>query len=444
MGIKSSETVWFHAVIISGQALGMPIGGYLYAKIGFRPVTIVGMLMCSGGVLLSRLTVDYGLGPFIFTYAVMFGVGMGLPYAVLFTVAAKWFPNNRSLVTGIILGGLGMGAILFTPLQQALINPNNLPFNDPRVAANVPTSFLILGGIMVGLQIVGFTLLREPKASSLPEDELSYVDNSTSEEKPADLDKSQYSMEDQEIKQEPVEQYSYTMGEAVKTADFWIISLIIFLNSIPITLQASTYKVYGKEKGLNDTYLSAVATCTALFNAGGRVIWGIVCDHASYKFPLAWVLVEWTLLLSTFPFIGESGVLDALYPIWVFGLFFTMAGHFVLMPGACHRIFGPKNIAAIYGVIYAFTAPGALMLAGIVSQYSINGQYIPVYLSCAGVTFTSFILSLFLRDNHGLLSSVTNVCVRMCDCARHEPEHKEFHHDEMQSILTSDVVSVRL
>lgn len=90
-----------------------------------------------------------------------------------------------------------------------------------------------------------------------------------SEEKPADLDKSQYSMEDQEMysefvfcfvtyflnqiylnnanftfrKQEPVEQYSYTMGEAVKTADFWIISLIIFLNSIPITLQASTYKV---------------------------------------------------------------------------------------------------------------------------------------------------------------------------------------------------------
>ncbi len=35
----------------------------------------------------------------------------------------------------------------------------------------------------------------------------------------------------------------YTVGEAVRTIDFYLIAFMIFINSIPITLQASTYKV---------------------------------------------------------------------------------------------------------------------------------------------------------------------------------------------------------
>lgn len=46
MGITSGQTVWIHAVVISGQALGMPLGGLLASKIGFRIVVAVGCVLC--------------------------------------------------------------------------------------------------------------------------------------------------------------------------------------------------------------------------------------------------------------------------------------------------------------------------------------------------------------------------------------------------------------
>ena len=45
MDITSGQTVWFHAVVISGQAIGMPIGGMLAGKIGYRIVCVIGSLL---------------------------------------------------------------------------------------------------------------------------------------------------------------------------------------------------------------------------------------------------------------------------------------------------------------------------------------------------------------------------------------------------------------
>lgn len=45
MGITSGQTVWFHAVVISGQAVGMPLGGMLERVIGYRLVGIIGAVL---------------------------------------------------------------------------------------------------------------------------------------------------------------------------------------------------------------------------------------------------------------------------------------------------------------------------------------------------------------------------------------------------------------
>lgn len=33
----------------------------------------------------------------------------------------------------------------------------------------------------------------------------------------------------------------------------------------------------------DDRFLSAVATASSLFNSGGRIIWGAICDKFSFK-----------------------------------------------------------------------------------------------------------------------------------------------------------------
>ncbi|KAM3175476.1 hypothetical protein ACTXT7_008451 [Hymenolepis weldensis] len=357
MNITSGQTVWFHAVVISGQALGMPLGGFLESKIGFRLVEVIGSILTSGGVMLSSLTVYYGLGPFIVTYAVMFGIGMGIPYSVLFSLAADWFPKHRAAIIGIILGGLGMGALVFTPFQTELINPNNLP-NDEyvRMEKEEPGVFLDSES---GSEI-GKSAFSNSNERYRFDNFFSFSDAYDNfSETVDDSIVAQYNQQ-QEI-------YDYTTKEAMKSIDFYTICVMIFINSVPITLQTSAYKVFGGTLGIDDKYLSTVATCTSIFNCSGRVIWGLLSDHLSFKIPCGWFLLQWSILFGTLPAIATlpMNALKPLYTIWVFLLFFSMAGHFVLMPAACTRIFGPKNTATTYGLLYFTTCPSALILAAI-------------------------------------------------------------------------------
>nr|VZI43390.1 unnamed protein product [Spirometra erinaceieuropaei] len=114
--------------------------------------------------MLSSLTIKYNFGAFLTTYSIMFGLGMGLPYSVLFSVASS------------------------KPLS--------------------PTS--------IGSDVKGSSLAW-PESSSVVDD----------------------NAEDEKARSEPV---SYTVAEALRSIDFYIIFFMIFLDVIPITLQTSTYK----------------------------------------------------------------------------------------------------------------------------------------------------------------------------------------------------------
>lgn len=63
-------------------------------------------------------------------------------------------------------------------------------------------------------------------------------------------------------------------------------------------------------------------------------------------------LVTWGSLFVTFPYVAAGAAGKALYAIWVFGLFFALSAHFVVIPATCARVFGPANMATIYGLIY--------------------------------------------------------------------------------------------
>ncbi|VDN16575.1 unnamed protein product [Dibothriocephalus latus] len=335
----------------------------------------------------------------------MFGLGMGLPYSVLFSVASEWFPKHRGLVVGIIAAGLGLGSLVFSPIQTALINPHNIhDLADPRVKDNLPRAFSILGGIMLALQVIGLCLCRERKK----EIENEKRSDSTRLVSTSDLDESR----DEEEQME--EMSNSTITQALRSAGFYIIFSIIFLDVIAVTIQSATFKVFGKDCHLDDWFLTTIATLSSAFNCIGRITWGFIIDKFSFKVPLNWMLVQWALLMATFPIIGEASYIKVLYAIWVFGLFFTMAGHFVLMPAACTSCFGPKNMATIYGLLYLATAPSSLLLSAIISQFNIEGEWDTVYWSCAAVLSLGFVLSLFLKDQTGACKTCSNICAPCC------------------------------
>ncbi|KAM3186732.1 hypothetical protein ACTXT7_003754 [Hymenolepis weldensis] len=421
----------------------MPLGGILHMKFGFRLPVIIGSILGWGGIFLSRLTVDHGTGPFIVTYCIMFGFGIGLPYSVFLSVASSWFPEHRSMIVGLIAAGYGLGALVFTPIQTALINPNNNPdFSEyglsPDVTSRVPNAFLIFGAIILGMQIIGLLISREYKPDNvkIPLDNSELNSSATNADATLEDDSSYDSYFEKTMKAaNPRPVVSYSVFEALKSPDFYLLWFSMLSGVVTVTLQSSTYKSYGKWYISDDQYLSAIATTSSAFNFLGRIIWGIISDRFSFKCPMNILYVSWAIIQATFPYISQSSAFKVLYPIWVFILYFQMAGHFVLAPGAAGRIFGPRYLSIIYGLIFFANAPGTLIISAVISQFNIDGKWVDVYLSCMTACIVSFCFSLFLKDVNGTCVAPTRFIAKLCDPCRHPPTAA----DEENSVYSEDI-----
>lgn len=129
-----------------------------------------GAVLCIGGVFISSYLKSKGA--FIFFYAILFGLGVGVSYFIPLMCGWEWLPNNRGFVSGFIVGGYGFGSFFFGLLAMYLVNPNNEKPIDyegekiypKEIADNVPKMLRVLCGCWVGLFLLGvFLVRRNPK-----------------------------------------------------------------------------------------------------------------------------------------------------------------------------------------------------------------------------------------------------------------------------------------
>lgn len=104
----------------------MWLGGILEIYLGSRGTALLGGLMYSLGTFFSAFTCK-SFTLMLILYGIIPGIGNGIAYGVDVSVAVRWFPNHTGLVTGIVLSGYGLGALIFNPIVTVLVNPHNRP-----------------------------------------------------------------------------------------------------------------------------------------------------------------------------------------------------------------------------------------------------------------------------------------------------------------------------
>lgn len=62
----------------------------------------------------------HSLPALYFGYGVLGGIGWGLGYITPVSTLMKWFPDRRGFATGLALTAFGGGAMLATPINEAL------------------------------------------------------------------------------------------------------------------------------------------------------------------------------------------------------------------------------------------------------------------------------------------------------------------------------------
>ena len=334
-GWTFSQTAWAFSITIFTLGVSAAWAGQVLPRFGPRKLAVIGSVLFSGGYIIAAgaLTLDM-LPLFYLGYGVIGGAGIGLGYVTPVATVAKWFPERKGLVTGIVVMGFGVGAFL---LSKGLA-----PLLVVRAGEDLSQVFLWLGIIFACLLIPCSLLLSDPPAPATLQ---TVVAGPSGAEPPPDE------------------------STAVKTylgsQQFVFMWIVFFFNiAAGITVISFQSELLQEVWGLSDPslepatltgYGATLIAISSLCNGVGRLFWGLLSDRLGrvrvFRILLASQMVVFGILMTeTNPWVFSALVC---YVLLCFG------GGFATMPPFVLDVFGSKKMSSIYGaVLTAWAAAG--------------------------------------------------------------------------------------
>ncbi|KAJ8298560.1 hypothetical protein KUTeg_022620, partial [Tegillarca granosa] len=112
--MDSQTSIYFSTCLFTG-----PLASFLMSKISYRSVALLGAFLSSAGLLCIPFA------PNILFIDIFYGVFTGLGFCFLYipssVLSGLYFDRRRSLATGIVQSGYGLGALVFPFLIHKLI-----------------------------------------------------------------------------------------------------------------------------------------------------------------------------------------------------------------------------------------------------------------------------------------------------------------------------------
>ena len=315
---KSLAAVPFE-VAIGMIFLGSFIGGRIQDRRGPRVVALTGGVIYSIGVMIASFADQDHFWILLAGYGILGGFGLGMVYIVPIAMLQKWFPDKPGLITGIAVAGFGFGAVITSPLGQSLIA------GDP----SMPTkAFLPLGlGYLVAI-VLGASFFRNPAAPATTSGATSATASGSAVDPRADAD--------------------YTTEEALRTPQWYLLTGILTLSvTAGISLIAVAASSATDVAGFSATGAASLVGVLAIFNGGGRILWGWVSDRIGKMPAFMGILGIQGVCLLLIPHISSTAIFAILAAL----IYTCYGGAFGTMPSTAGRFFGVRNAGGIYGLM---------------------------------------------------------------------------------------------
>ena len=298
-------------------------------RVGPRIVAVTGGVLYGTGVFLASFS-DHRLWWLYLSYGLVGGIGLGFGYIVPVAVLVKWFPDRRGLMTGIAVGGFGAGALITAPVATRLIEQ-----------VGVLQTFAYLGVVYLVVTVAAGAFMSNPPPGWRP-------DGWT----PSASQASHRAVRD------------YTLGEALRTSRWWVLWLILLLNtSAGISLISQESPVFQELAGVGAVTAAGMVGIVSIGNAMGRVFWAWTSDIITRR---ATFVVMFLVQAALFWFLPDA-TSTALLIILSFAILMCYGGGFGTMPASVADAFGAKNVAPIYGLMLTAwglaSALGPLLIA---------------------------------------------------------------------------------
>jgi OFA family oxalate/formate antiporter-like MFS transporter len=304
-------------------------GGLWLNRKGPRVVALTGGFLYSLGVFLASFSA-HRLWWLYLSYGVIGGAGLGFGYIVPVAVLVKWFPDRRGLITGIAVGGFGAGALVTAPVATRLIQ-----------TVGVLQTFAYLGiAYLIVTAITGW-----------------FMQNPPADWRPAGWEPSATLIAQRTAR-------DYTLGEALRTWQWWALWALLFLNtSAGISVISQEAPMFQRFAAVTAVAAAGMVGVVSIGNAAGRIMWAWVSDLITRRWTFAVMFILQFFLFWMLPTFGEAGVVATIS----FLILMCYGGGFGTMPAFAADYFGSRNVGPIYGLMLtawgAASAFGPLLIA---------------------------------------------------------------------------------
>jgi len=337
--VTANEVLMPFSVFLAFFAIAMPFTGRYIESLGPRNVTIIGGILTGLGWLLASTVTSVWM--LYIVYGVIGGIGVGIAYGVPVAVAARWFPDRRGTAVGLTLLGFGFSAFLTANIAGYLIS-----------TAGVMNTFRIFGVAFIILIVLLALPLRFPAAGWKPAGWNPPVPKPG--EEVCECDRS----------------------AMIRSPAFYGLWFCYFIGCLAGLMAISISKPVGTEIGIEAGLATLLVGFFAIFNGGGRPLFGALTDRFTPRN---------TALLSFVLIAAASAMLWQLPSVPVYILSFTilwgcLGGWLAIAPTATGTYFGTCDYPRCYGVVFLAYGAGAIagpQLAGFIK--TTTGNYLGVF-----------------------------------------------------------------
>jgi len=360
-----TEFGWTRAMTSGAFSLSWIVHGLLAIVMGgftdrFGPrivMTLCGFLLGLGYLLMSQISAAWQLYLF---YGVIIGTGLSGAFVTLTSTVARWFIKRRSMMTGIVLTGVGIVTLIAPPVANCLISTY-----DWRL------SYIILGSIvLVFVVLAAQPLRRDPtRVGQVP-----YGENK----------------EEAELKGDTK---AFSLKEAVSTRQFWLVfSMFLCLGYCMFTILVHIVP------HATDLEISAASAANILATIGGasiigRVVLGNVADRIGNRrvFIIGFILMA-AALFWVVP-ATEAWILYLFAVAFGFAYGGCAASESPLVAG----LFGLSSHGLILGITslgFSIGAGAGPLVAGYI--FDVSQSYQMAFLVCAAIGVIGLVLTALL------------------------------------------------
>ncbi|MFC1979711.1 MFS transporter [Chloroflexota bacterium] len=353
----------FSLSLIIGGLLGV-IAGRLTDKFGPRPVmTGCGFLLALGYLLMSQINSIWQLYLF---FGIIIGIGMAGVWISMMSTIARWFVRRRSLMTGLVVAGVGIGGLIGPLVANHLIS-----IYDWR------TAYITLGiTVLITVIPAAQFLRRAPTQEEL-------IAHNQNENKENGLESDTKSL---------------SFHEAVHTRQFWLFTTMVFCFGFCLFAIRVHIAPHATELGFSSATAATVLAAIGGVGIIGNATLGSTGDRLGNRqvFIISFILMA----ASLFWLLPAVEVWNLYLFAGVFGI--ARGGLDSVESPLIAELFGLESHGLIYGVItLGFTIGGAMgpVIAGYI--FDVTGSYQLAFLISAFVATAGFILAATLRPIKG-------------------------------------------